>query len=117
MMDTLIALGGIGLLLWFWSDSLRCREVALFASQRACRETGVQLLDQTVALRNLRIRRNPAGRLSFLRIFGFEFTIDGVSRRQARVVILGRRVDLVQMDFPEGPTILNSRFQAIGAIQ
>ena len=116
-MDILIALAVVGLVIWFWSDSLRSREVALLASQRACRETGVQLLDQTVAFGRLRLRRNMAGRLSLLRVFGFEFTTDGVSRREGRVVLLGRQVDLVQMDFPEGPTILDSRFQQLGAIQ
>lgn len=115
-MDILVALFVVGLVLWFWSDSLRCRELALVASERACREMGVQLLDQTVALGGMRLRRNEAGRLSLLRIFGFEFTVDGVNRLQARVAILGRRIDLVQMDFPDGPTILDGRFRAVGAI-
>lgn len=116
-MDILLALAVIGLVIWFWQDSLRCRELALVAGQRACRETGVQLLDQTVAVRAVRLRRNPAGRLSLLRVFGFEFSRDGVARLEGRVVIFGRQVDLVQMDFPEGSTILDGRFQVMGAIQ
>ncbi|MDZ7753106.1 MAG: DUF3301 domain-containing protein [Gammaproteobacteria bacterium] len=116
-MDILVALAIVGLVLWFWSDSLRCREVALMASERACREMGVQLLDQTVALSGMRLRRNEAGRLSLLRIFGFEFTVDGVSRLQARVIILGRRIDLVHMDFPDGATILDGRFRVVDAVQ
>ena len=106
-MDTLLALLAVAIVVLFWSDSIKAREVAFQRAARACKETGVQLLDQTVALRGLRPVRADNGAPGLLRTYGFEFTRDGVARHGATVWMLGRRVQSVQMDFPEGRTILD----------
>ncbi len=96
----------ITLLAWFWSNQLRAREAALEMSARACRSAGLQLLDQTVALNRIGIGRNPDGRLSLQRVYGFEFTVDGRYRRQGRVAMQGVTVKAIHLDHPDGPIIM-----------
>jgi hypothetical protein len=97
-MTTLISLLLLGAVLWYWQDSLRARERAKGASARACRQAGVQLLDDTVALERMALRRNARGRLCLERSYTFEFTDTGTVRRPGIIVMLGRRVEVLSMD-------------------
>lgn len=90
----LIALAGLA---WFWGDSSRAHQSGLQAARRVCQEEGLQLLDETVATRSLRLRRNDEGRISFLRIYEFEFTDTGNNRRRGSVHVLGWRVIMVSV--------------------
>jgi hypothetical protein len=87
---------GIGLL--FWRDSLGAREQARAASSRACRQMGVQLLDDTVALERLWPRRDRDGRLKLERLYVFEFTDTGLRRRTGSVLLVGWRVEVLHME-------------------
>ncbi|MCC6136106.1 MAG: DUF3301 domain-containing protein [Candidatus Contendobacter sp.] len=91
-----IAVVGIGL--WFWRDSLGAREQARAASSRACRQSNVQLLDDTVALERLWLRRDRDGRLKLERLYLFEFTDTGLIRRVGSVLLVGWRVEVLQME-------------------
>ena len=42
---------------WLWLDSLKVREIGVKAAQRACADEGLQFLDDTVAIRSLRLVR------------------------------------------------------------
>lgn len=117
METTLVLLLLLMVAVWLWSDGLRARELALAAGARACRELDVQHLDQTVVLRRLALGRTRSGRVAILRAFGFEFTTDGVGRRQGLVVVVGRHVDSLQMDLPEGRTILDAAGRPLGTLQ
>ena len=103
--SSLIALVAMGVVMWFWSDSLRSREQALRICADACRQMNVQLLDQTVAVRRLGIGRGGGGRIRLRRDYGFEFSIDGVERYRGHVVLLGRFLEYLQMQHPEGAVI------------
>jgi len=98
MSTWLVLLSLLGLMLWFWQSSLRARERARIASARACRQSEVQLLDDTVALDSLWPRRDESGRLSLERIYLFEFTDTGATRRIGRLIMLGERVEVVHME-------------------
>lgn len=91
---------------WLWHDSMRARERTLIACRRACRQAGVQLLDETVALSRLRLARNSQGHLVIARRYHFEFSLEGNDRRAGWVRLLGTEVVILQMDFPEGSTLL-----------
>ena len=84
--------------LWFWRDSLGAREQACAASSRACRQSEVQLLDDTVALERLWLRRDRDGRLKLERLYLFEFTDTGLIRRVGSVLLIGWRVEVLQME-------------------
>ena len=91
-----LLVAGLGLL--FWRDSLGAREQARAASSRACRQMGVQLLDDTVALERLWPRRDRDGRLKLERLYVFEFTDTGQRRQVGSVLLVGARVEVLHME-------------------
>ena len=97
-MSELLLMVLLGGLLWFWQDSLRAREQAKVASLNACRRDGVQLLDDTVALEKIGVRRDSSGRLSLERVYTFEFTDTDTVRRPGIVVMLGHRIQVLSLD-------------------
>lgn len=88
----------VGIALLFWRDSLGAREQAQAASSRACRQSNVQLLDDTVALERLWLRRDHDGRLKWERLYVFEFTDTGHRRQTGSVLLVGWRVEVLQME-------------------
>jgi len=92
----LVVLGGG---LWLWVDSLHARELAIRVSRAACKSRGLQLLDDTVALAGMALRRDPTGRPRLRRVYEFEFSPDGTTRRSGSVVVIGRYV--VSLHLPE----------------
>ncbi len=92
----------IGLMLmtlgvWLWFDSLRARDAGIAAARRACESEGLQLLDDTVCLKNLRPSRNGEGRLLLQRAYEFEYSDTGDNRRRGGVILLGQRVVLINV--------------------
>lgn len=104
-MENLLLLGLLGLGIWFWLDSMSAKERAVAAAIRACREINVQFLDQTVALESLKPARNTQGHLVWRRIYGFEYSAEGVERRHGRAILRGRVLEQVQVDRDGGTTI------------
>ncbi len=95
----LIALfGAAGL---FWLDSARARELANAISRVSCEQRGVQLLDDTVAFARMGLRWTRDG-LRIRRMFRFEFSAEGVGRRTGYVLLLGTRLERVELDLPSG---------------
>ena len=92
-MDTVVLLIGIALLLWFWQQSLRAREVAIRAAGELCQRQSLQLLDGTVSLSGLRLQRTAAGHIALLRTYQFEYSRDGDERRRGFVLLLGLRLE------------------------
>ncbi len=97
-MSVIFLLVLLGLLVWFWQDSMRAREQAREAGARACQQSDVQLLDDTVALEKLWPRRDRDGRLCLERHYVFEFTDNGATRRVGFVSMMGRRVEVLHME-------------------
>lgn len=89
-------------IVWVWIDALRARDAALQACRRLSERLGVQLLDETVALRRLRPARDRDGRVRLRRHFRFEYSESGHERRQGEAVLLGCRVESVRGDWLEG---------------
>lgn len=89
----IVALGG-----WIAFDALRARETATQAAREACRAQGLQFLDDTVQGARTRFGRDAEGLLRLRRTFSFEFSDDGVHRRAGHVVLLGARLESLQLD-------------------
>jgi len=81
---------------WFWLDSIRTREIGVQAARAACRREGVQLLDDTVAARSLRLARDDEGRACLQRVYEFEYSNSGNDRQTGSVMLRGR--DVVMLD-------------------
>ena len=87
------------LVIWFWRDSLRIREIAIRISRNSCRSHGVQLLDQTVALHRLSIRWMRSG-LKLRRVYAFDYSLEGSGRRTGYLVMVGDENVSLHMDLP-----------------
>jgi hypothetical protein len=94
----IIWMGLAALAFWYWWDTQRAKETAHDIALRACAQASVQFLDETVAHRRVRPQRDADGRLRLCRTFSFEFTTDGARRYEGRVVLLGQRVQQVDLD-------------------
>ena len=87
----------LGALAWLWFDSLRAREAAVRAARAACAAEGLMLLDDTVAIANLKPARDDDGRFILQRAYDFEFSDTGNNRLQGSVVLRGHRVILLNV--------------------
>jgi hypothetical protein len=83
---------------WLWIDSLRAREHAVAAGRAACKRYDVQLLDETVSFTRLRLARDDEGRLRLRRTYTFEFSDTGNNRRNGAIVMLGARLEDLQLE-------------------
>ncbi len=80
-----------------WWRGQRVKEIALRATRRHCDELDLQLLDESIGLRAIWLRRDAGGRLRWWRSYTFEFTSSGDDRYRGRVVTLGDRVESIQV--------------------
>jgi hypothetical protein len=90
-MDTALLVGLCVLAIWFWLDSARAREIATERARTECRRRGLLFLDDTVALRRIRLRATPRG-LRFRRQFDFDFNDGTDARFRGGVTVLGAQV-------------------------
>ncbi|MCP5268917.1 MAG: DUF3301 domain-containing protein [Zoogloeaceae bacterium] len=86
-----------GALAWLWYDSLNAREAGIREAKSACADEDLQLLDDTVSFRSLRLVRDDNGVLRLQRTYTFEYSDTGDNRRQGSVILLGRHVVLVSL--------------------
>lgn len=93
---TYLALVFLGVVLAItWHRNLACRELANRIASETCREAAVQLLDGTVAFSRFGTGRDAAGRWSIRRNYVFDYTENGVNRRQGFVVLRGLSLEAV----------------------
>ena len=93
------------LLVYIWYETLRLREYVLIKCQQICRESQLQLLDHTIALTAMSIKRRPGNGLRLYRCYGFEYSINGTERLRGYVDMAGRKILAVRMEDVEGATI------------
>ena len=67
-----------------WMKLSRAREIAMDEARRQCDRHGLQLLDETVGLRGIRLRRHHGERV-LERCYGFEVSIDGDDREAGKL--------------------------------
>ena len=101
-MSALINLALLALVVWFWLDSARAREIATGICKTGCQQRGLQFLDQTVALRRISLRRTPQG-MRFRRLFRFDFSEEGVGRRSGHIALVGISLEEFSLGLPTEP--------------
>lgn len=84
MLVLLALVAGVGL----WMKSSTARERAVREAHALCQRYGLQLLDETVGLRRLRLRRAD-GLLRFERCYDFEVSVDGRDRQSGQLCMVG----------------------------
>ena len=90
---------------WLWLDSLKAREVAVRTARAACMADGLMLLDDTVAIANLKPARDDDGRVRLQRAYNFEYSDTGNNRLQGSIVLLGHRVTLLNVGLRLPPNV------------
>ena len=80
------------LIIWLWQSSMHAKEVALAACKTLCEQHHLQLLDDTISLKKIRLRRGDSGSVKFYRVYAFEYNTDGHTRRVGELGVLGKRV-------------------------
>ena len=106
MTEALVLLVVAGALAGLWSWSVAGRERVIAAANRLCKELGLQKLDDNIALRGVTLRRHW-GALRILRIYRFEFTVDGRERRTGDVALLGSAPWWAVVHLADGPVHLD----------
>jgi len=101
-MNIIIFLGVLCLLIWFWQDSLRSREIAVFYARQYCQSLSYQILDETVAVKMLKPGRELMGNFVFYRHYQFEFSLNGYDRYNGSVFLIGQKPTSIQLNHPDG---------------
>lgn len=107
-MAEIILLALFAALGWLWWDSMQAREAAVAAARAACVAEGLLFLDDTVSIAGIKPSRNANGHLLIQRAYDFEFSDTGDNRVKGGVVMLGRRVLLLNLQtgaVPAAPTL------------
>lgn len=98
----LLLLALLVLVLLVWYESLRFREAVTKMCGQICEQSGLQLLDQTVSLTSLSVRRSPLNRFQIYRIYQFDVSTSGADRRPGYVAMAGKYVEAIQIEDEEG---------------
>jgi hypothetical protein len=104
MFDALIPFLLVLLAIYVWQASLRARERARQFAQALCAQARVQLLDQTVSLQRLRIRRGDDGGLHWLRRYRFELSTNGSDRHHGSLDLMQDRLIAHSLPLLDGDT-------------
>ncbi|GAB2574459.1 DUF3301 domain-containing protein [Dyella jejuensis] len=72
-----------------WLTLSRARDRAIFEARSRCQQHGLQLLDETVGLSGLRLRR-LSGRRVVERRYSFEVSVDGNDREAGHLWMIGQ---------------------------
>lgn len=94
----LFTLLAVALVCWAWYAIMQGREAALAAGKRVCESQGLQLLDDTVAMSDLKISFSKIRGITLSRVYGFEFTDTGDNRRQGVLVMEGTRLADIHLE-------------------
>lgn len=79
----------ICLAVWYWLKARELKDIALRHAAMHCKNLDLSVLDQTVALEKLTLRRDAKGRLKIYREYGFDFSSIGDDRYKGIVRMSG----------------------------
>jgi len=97
--------------IWFWYDSLRCREIATGICKQVCAQFRLQLLDDSVSISKIRLKRNQHGQLKIQRAYRFEFYDNADStekRHQGSLLMRGVALEMLEL-----PGYMNRTFSPV----
>ena len=101
----LLIISFLGLVAWLWYDAGQAKEVATLGAKLRCDSRGVLMLDQTVVLTRMRLRRARSGQLRPHYNYSFEFTTSGDDRNEGQITVMAGRVLTSTFSDTQGSTI------------
>ncbi len=102
MLEVWLPLLACGLIGATWFHVLRLREHATAHARELCQRHGLQLLDGSVALHRLHVRRRD-GALRVTREYRFDTSRGGDDRQTAGLTVSGGRVIAARLPTPDPP--------------
>ena len=100
-MTALALLMLIVLLVLFWQSSLRCRDLAVHTARAICRNHGLQFLDGTASLREIRPGYSRAVGAGIKRIYSFDYSENGIERDRGFIIMWNSHIITVLLDARE----------------
>ena len=89
------ALFALGALCLHVLGAVRVRELAVQAALRDSERDDFQVLDQSVHIQRVSMSRDDTRRWRIWRQYRFDYSYDGVERRQGFVIMLGKQLQSV----------------------
>ena len=83
---------------FYWSSTMKAREIAFMAANVYCQKMEVFLLDEYVALNGQWLKRDTDGKIKAWRSYQFEFSSTGDERYHGKVIMLGGKVIKIQLE-------------------
>lgn len=105
----------LGAVIGLWLKLSTAREHAVREARRLCLTHGLQLLDETVGLRALRLCRGSDGRRGIERCYSFEVSIAGDDRKPAHLWMFGATLSALSLPTPELPMSLLAAIEPASA--
>lgn len=105
--STLLILILVLIILFLWQSNMRSKELAFEAAKALCEEHHVQLFDQTVSLRQVKLKRLVDGRMAFFRAYEFDYGTDSTTRYRGKIITHGHEIIQASLKFQEGASVLN----------
>ena len=87
-----------GLCLYFAWLAVQAREYAYSIVVRYCKSKDLLLLEQSVSFKAAWLKRDPNGRLRCWRSYQFEFSSTGDERYHGLIILLGRRIERIDLE-------------------
>ncbi len=97
-LSDLLWLTFLGLAGLHWWRAQKVKEIALQAAKSYCKGMDIQLLDQSIYLRGIWLKRADSGQLKIWRSYLFDFTATGDDRASGRVIMLGYTVTAITLE-------------------
>jgi Protein of unknown function (DUF3301) len=83
---------------WYWSSAKMAHELAYQAVKQHCQLLQLQMLDDYVALKSIRFKRNVQGHVQLFRRYHFEFSSTGNERYNGTITLAGRQTQNIHLD-------------------
>ena len=90
-----------------WWKSTKTKARALELAKRHCTHLGLQFLDQSVVLNNIRTDRFLSLNAQVMWSYGFEFTSTGEERYRGKIVIRNGKPAQIELETHRMPTELH----------
>jgi trehalose/maltose hydrolase-like predicted phosphorylase len=81
-----------------WWRARGFKSQALHLAWQRCRLLQVQLLDQSVVLKKIRLQRGESGSMQLRRTYDFEFSSTGTDRYKGTLILAGARLLSIEME-------------------
>jgi hypothetical protein len=98
----LLLLGAIAVA---WFNNRKAQEIAVARCRHACKNAGLQFLDDVAPISRFKLVRDDGGTLRLQRRYSFDYTTAQGERRSGSLVMLGRKPVALQI---EGRTVFET---------